>query len=87
MSFDLTNTLITFQIFIIKTLKEFVDVICVICLNDILIFNEDSMKHRRHVQQILEHFKDYELYVNLKKCEFGMKKIKFLNFIVFTKKI
>ena len=87
MSFDLTNASITFQIYINKALRGLVDVICVIYLNDILIFNEDSAKHRRHVQQVLERLRDFKLYVNLKKSEFDIEKIEFLNFIIFTKEI
>ena len=58
-----------------------------IYLNDILIFNEDSAKHWLHIQQILERLKNYELYINLKKCEFDIDEINFLDFIIFTKKI
>ena len=50
MSFDLTNASITFQIYINKTLKKFVDVIYVVYLNNILIFNEKLTKHRHHMQ-------------------------------------
>ena len=87
MSFDLTNASITFQIYINKALRGLVDIICIIYLNDILIFSEDSTKHRRHVQQVLERLRDFELYVNLKKCEFDIEKIEFLDFIVFTKEV
>ena len=87
MSFDLINASITFQIYINKTLRELVDVICIIYLDNILIFSEDSTKYQHHVQQVLERLKDFELYVNLKKCEFNIEKIEFLNFIVFTKKV
>ena len=87
MSFELTNASTIFQIYINKALRELVNVICVIYLNDILIFNEDSTNHRRHVQQVLERLRDFELYVNLKKCEFDIEKIEFLDFIVFTKEI
>ena len=87
MSFELTNASITFQIYINKALRKLVDVICVIYLNNILIFNEDLTRHRRHVQQVLERLKDFEFYVNLKKCKFDIKEIEFLNFIIFTKRI
>ena len=87
MSFELANAPIIFQIYINKTLKKLIDVICVIYLNDILIFSEDSTKHRLHVQRILKRFKDYELYINLKKCEFDIDEIDFLNFIIFIKEI
>ena len=87
MSFELINTSITFQIYINKTLKRLVDIICIIYLNNIWIFNKYSTKHQRYIQQVLERLKNFELYVNLKKCEFDTEKIEFLNFIVFTKEI
>ena len=87
MSFKLINASIIFQIYINKILKKLINIICVIYLNDILIFNENSTKHRLHVQRILERFKNYELYINLKKCKFDIDKIDFLNFIIFTKEI
>ena len=36
---------------------------------------------------IFERLKQYQLYVNLKKCEFIITKIEFLNFIVFIENI
>ena len=49
MSFKLTNASIIFQAYINKTLRKLMNVICVIYLNNILIFNENSTKHRLHV--------------------------------------
>ena len=49
MSFELTNALIIFQIYINKTLKSLVNVIYVIYLNDILIFNDESANYKHHV--------------------------------------
>ena len=45
MSFELTNAQIIFQIYINKILKKLINVICVIYLNDILIFNKNLTKH------------------------------------------
>ena len=87
MSFELTNAPTIFQIDINKILKKLINVICVIYLNDILIFNEYSTKYRLHVQQVLKRFKDYKLNINLKKCKFDIDKIDFLNFIIFTKEV
>ena len=56
-------------------------------MNDILIFNEHLTKHWLHVQQVLKRFKNYKLYINLKKCEFDINEINVLNFIIFIKKI
>ena len=63
------------------------NVIYVIYLNDILIFNENSINHQLHMQQVLEYFKIFEFDVNLKKYEFDIEEIEFLNFIIFIKKI
>ena len=38
------------------------------------------------MQQVFERFENFEFYVNLKKCEFDIEEVKFLDFIVFTKK-
>ena len=87
MLFELTNASVIFQIYINKTLKNLVNVTYVIYLNDILIFSNESANHRRHVRQVLKSLKNYELYVNLKKCEFDIDEIEFLSFIIFTKEI
>ena len=63
------------------------NVTCVIYLNNSLIFNNESANYRHHIQQVLERFKDYELYINLKKCKFNIDEIEFLNFIVFIKEM
>ena len=39
------------------------------------------------MQQVLERLRDFELYINLKKCKFDIEKIEFLSFIIFTKRI
>ena len=45
MSFKLVNAFATFQTYINKTLKKLVNNICVIYLNDILIYSENPAKH------------------------------------------
>ena len=87
MLFELTNILITFQAYINKVLREFIDVICVVYLNNILIYNSDSTKHWQYVCQILQRLKKFQLYVNLKKYAFVITEIEFLNFIIFIKDI
>ena len=87
MSFELTNTSIIFQISINKILKKLMNVICIIYSNDILNFNKNLANHQRHMQQAFDCLKNFELCVNLKKCEFVIEKIEFLSFIVFTKRV
>ena len=39
------------------------------------------------LKKMLKRLKNYQLYVNLKKCRFVIIEIEFLNFIIFIKKI
>ena len=87
MSFEIVNVSTIFQIYYNKILRKLVDVICVIYLNDILIYNNDSTQHWRHVRFVLKRLKQYKLYVNLKKCEFVIDQIEFLNFIMFIENV
>ena len=50
MLFDFINALTFFQIYMNQTLFEFLNIICLIYLNDILIFSEIREKHIHHVQ-------------------------------------
>ena len=87
MSFELVNAFAIFQIYINKMLKKLVNNICVIYLNDILIYNENLTKHWWHVQMIFKRLRQFQLFVNLKKCQFDIKKIEFLKFIIFINEI
>ena len=68
MSFNLVNASITFQIYINKALISLIDVTYIVYLNDILIYNVDLTNYWRHVKQVFERLRQFQLYVNLKKC-------------------
>ena len=68
MPFKLVNASAIFQIYINKTLKRLVNNICVIYLNDILIYSENSTKHWWHIRMILKRLRQFQLFINLKKC-------------------
>ncbi len=50
MFFDLINASTFFQIYMNQTLFEFLDIIYLIYLNDILIFSKTRKQHVHHVQ-------------------------------------
>ncbi len=87
MSFDLINTSVIFQTYINKILTELLDDFCVVYLNDILIFFVKKTDHVDHVKQILERLRKFKLYASLKKCEFFITKVNFLEFVVFTESV
>ena len=70
MFFKLINVSTTFQIHVNKTLKNLIDIVCVIYLNDILIFSKNRESHVKNVTIVLRKLKKFRLYVKLKKCFF-----------------
>ncbi len=82
MSFELANAPATFQAYINQALAEHMNFICVVYLNNILIYSQLKEEHKHHVCEILEWLRRYKLFVNLKKCVFFINTVEFLRFIV-----
>ncbi len=87
MSFNLINAFIIFHTYINKILTEFLNDFCIVYLNDILIFSIKKTDHINHVKQILERLRKFKLYASLKKCEFFITKVKFLEFVIFIENV
>lgn len=87
MPFGLANAPATFQSYINKALAEYVDVICIVYMDDILIYSDDRETHVRDVCAVLARLKAFDLYCNLKKCKFFVNEVDFLGFIVGTQGI
>jgi transposase InsO family protein len=84
MPFGLSNAPATFQAYINQALIGLVDVTCVIYLDDILIYSANPERHETDVKEVLDRLRQHKLYAKLKKCEFGVKNVEFLGFIVST---
>ncbi len=82
MSFELANAPATFQAYINWALTEHMNFICIVYLNDILIYSQLKEEHKHHVCEILEQLWHYKLFVNLRKCVFSTDTVEFLKFIV-----
>ena len=63
------------------------NIFCVVYLNNILIYFKTLTEYEKHVKQVLKRLWSFQLYVNLKKCEFSTTKIEFLEFIIFTEDV
>ena len=44
-------------------------------------------EHIKHIKKVLRKLKKYKLYLQLGKCEFYVKKIEFLSFIVSIERV
>lgn len=86
MPFGLANTSAFFQIYINKAMAGLLNVICVVYLNNILIytFNKNSEMHWAAVCKMFQQIQNFKFFVKLKKCNFITTKVDFLSFIVST---
>uniref|UniRef100_A0A1X7UDV3 Reverse transcriptase domain-containing protein n=1 Tax=Amphimedon queenslandica TaxID=400682 RepID=A0A1X7UDV3_AMPQE len=77
--FGLSNAAQTFQCFMDKVLHglEFTYV-----YNDVLVASSDEVKHKNRLTQIFDCFKEYGVFINPDKCEFGLSSLHFLGHIV-----
>ena len=68
-------------------LKSFMNICCVIYLNDVLVYFEMKEQHWEHVCKILHVLLKYWLYIKLLKCTFNCSKVIFLRFVIKWKSI
>ena len=66
---------------------NYLNIFLFIYLDDILIYSENELEHEIHVKKILNKLCETELQLDIKKCEFHVTKIKYLDYIISTKKI
>ncbi len=85
--FKLINESSSFQNFINDILHNFLDVFCIMYMNDILIYSNSKKKHTQYVHQILEWLRVIELQINIEKCKFSVIKVKYLNLIIIINEI
>ena len=69
MPFGLTNALATFQSHIYHVLHGYLDLFCIVYLDD-LIFSFDRDSHTKHVRKVLKRLRKAQLFINSTKCMF-----------------
>ena len=84
MPFEVVNGQATFQGYINSVLREYLDILCIAYLNDILIYSVDPSKHIEAVRQVLKSLLKHGLFVKLEKYVFSVTEISFLGFILTT---
>ena len=82
MPFGLTNAPASFQAYANDCLHDFLDLFCIVFLDNVLVFSETLEEHVTHVKQVFSQLRDYELTCNLKKCEFYASSLSFLGFVI-----
>ena len=81
--FGLAGAPAAFQRYINSTLDEFLDWFCSAYLDDVLIYTDGSYEdHMAKVNMVLERLGAAGLKLDIKKCEFAVKQVKYLGFII-----
>ena len=82
MPFGLMNAPATAQRFMNDTLREYLDLFCVVYINDILIYSNNKKEYWEQVQKVLANLKEAGLYAKPEKCEFSVENTTFLGFVI-----
>jgi hypothetical protein len=83
----LTNGPATYQRYMNDILLDILNVYCTVYLNDILIYSENPLEHDAHVNEMLSRLQKTGFQCDIKKCEFNVKRTKYLDFIVIIESI
>src|SRR5258706_3691568 len=82
MHYRLTNAPASFQHFMNDVFKDLLDMCIVVYLDNILIYSENPLKHKKHVREVLQQLCTHSLFVKLEKCEFNIDTTSFLGFVI-----
>ena len=77
-----TNAPAMFQHFMNDILREYLDLIAVGILDDVIVFSESLSDHVPHVRSILEVLRQHKLYAKVEKCEFHKDQMTFVGYLV-----
>jgi hypothetical protein len=82
MPFSLCNAPRTFQSYINKILRKYLDEFCLAYLDNILIYSETLQQHKEYVRKVIRKLGKNSLYLDIDKCEFAVKEVKYLRLIL-----
>ena len=85
--FELINDSISFQQYMNDVLWDFLNDFCQIYLDNILIYSKTQWEHRQYIKMILNRLREASLQMNIRKCEFDVEEIVFLEVIVFKQSL
>jgi hypothetical protein len=82
MSFGLTNAPDYFMYMMNKVFMEYLDKFVMVFIDDILIYSRNEEEHEGHLRLVLQMLRDHKLSAKLRKCEFWLKQVAFLGYVI-----
>ncbi len=80
--FGLSNAPAVFQALVNDVLRDMLNQLIYVYLDDILIFSHSLQEHVQHVRRVLQRLLENGLYVKAEKCVFHAQSVPFLGYIV-----
>ena len=87
MPFGLTNAPTAFMDLMNKVFHPYLGLFVVVFIDDILMYSKDAQEHEQHLKIVLQILREKRLFAKLTKCDFWLKKVSFLGYIVSTEGI
>ncbi|GKF03126.1 putative reverse transcriptase domain-containing protein [Tanacetum coccineum] len=82
MPFGLTNATAVFMDLMNRVCKPYLDKFIIVFIDDILIYSRNKEEHANHLRIILELLKKEKLYAKFSKCDFWIRIVQFLGYLI-----
>ena len=80
--FRLTNAPLTFMDLMNRVFRPYLDQFVVVSIDNILKYSKNEEEHKQHLRIVLQTLREKQLYAKLSKCDFWLKEVFFLGYIV-----
>jgi len=82
MVMGLNNSAQCWQRLLTKVLSDMLFTAAIVCLDDVLILSRNFEQHLLHLKMVFDKFRQANLKMNGKKCNFALKQVKYLGHIL-----
>jgi hypothetical protein len=86
MYFGLIEVLTYFMDLMSKVFMEYLDKFIIVFIDGILVYSKSEEEYEEHLRLVSQKLQDPRLYVKISKCEFWMKQVSFLSYIIFGRR-
>ncbi|GJV33479.1 putative reverse transcriptase domain-containing protein, partial [Tanacetum coccineum] len=80
--FGQTNTPAVFMDLMNRVCRPYLDKFVIVFIDDILIYSKTREEHVEHLRLVLGLLKKEKLYVKFSKCEFWLREVQFLGYVI-----
>ena len=82
MSSSLTNALAAFMDLMNRVFWNYLDSFVIIFIDDVVVYSKSENEHMGYLREVLQVFKENQLFAKYSKCEFWIRSVDFLGHIV-----